>query len=589
MTLRTARRHGRTPLLLLVLVPLVLLPSAVASADTDQAKTYLGPSYGVDVPIPPTRYEHQSKLWFHDATWWGLMFQPPGRTVRVFKLLPDHTWEPTRTTINADAADAGDALPDGDVVHVVSRRADETLLFFRLSYDYQAREYVSTTEPMVITTRGSLAPASIAKDTTGRLWVTFATFTAVLVTYSDTDGSTWAEPFMIASVGARRYREISAVTAFDESIGILWSDQTAGAFRFAAHRDGAPAEEWTEETAYAGPALADGHISIKAIEGDPGDTVVAAVKTSLDDQGGSPDAPLINVLARSPDGTWSRDTAATVANGNTSPVLQVDQTSREIHLLTAVDGIVYSKRTSVDDISFTPGRGTAFVVGEGSDLSDPTGSKQPVNSRTGLVVLASGGTDRKYRHAELATAPPPADPNDAQPPTVPRGLWAGANGSGAVSLYWAPSNDGDRWAPATYGVPVRGYIIYREGVEIGTTTHTSFGDIPPSSGRTYEYSVQAVDQAGNRSAPSTVSVAVPEKKNSLMTNVLGWTMLGAAAILAGTVGLRRWKLTRDDVPDKGEQRWTILRLPGLSESKRRSRRRARWRRGGFSIRHFLGR
>lgn len=108
------------------------------------------------------------------------------------------------------------------------------------------------------------------------------------MTYSDTDGSTWAEPFMIAPTGAGRDREISAVTAFDESIGILWSDQGTGAFRFAAHRDGAPAEEWTEEMAYAGPALADDHISIKAIEGNLSDTVVAAVQTSLDDLGASP-------------------------------------------------------------------------------------------------------------------------------------------------------------------------------------------------------------------------------------------------------------------------------------------------------------
>lgn len=565
MTLRTVRRHGGAPLLLIVLLPLVLLPSVVASADTDQPRTYLGPSYGVDLIIPPTRYEHQSKLWFHDGTWWGLMLQLPGRTIRVFKLLPDHTWRPTRTVINADAADAGDALPDGDVVYVVSRRADAALQFLGLSYDYRTREYTPTTEPVVITTRGALAPASIAKDTTGRLWATFATFTAVLVTYSDMDGSTWAEPFVIAPTGAGRDREISAVTAFDESIGILWSDQGTGAFRFAAHRDGAPAEEWTEETAYAGPALADDHISIKAIEGNPSDTVVAAVQTSLDDLGASPNAPLINVLARSPDGTWSSDTAATVANGNTTPVLQLDETSREIHLLTAVDGTVYSKRTPVDDISFAPGRGTAFVVGDDSDLNDPTGSKQPVNSGTGLVVLASGVTDRKYHHAELATAPPPADPNDAQPPTVPGEFWAGANGSGAVSLYWAPSNDGDRWSPGTYGVPVQGYTLYREGVEIGTTAQTSFGDIPPSSGRTYEYSVRALDQAGNRSAPSTVSVAVPEKKNSLMTNVLGWLMLGTAVMLAGTVGLRRWKLTRDDVPDQGEQLSTTSRPHGVSE------------------------
>ncbi|MDP8929572.1 MAG: fibronectin type III domain-containing protein [Actinomycetota bacterium] len=561
MKLRTARRHGGVPLLL-VLVPLVLLPSVVASAGTDQAKTYLGPSYGVELLIPPTRYEHQSKLWFHDGAWWGLMFQPPGRTVRVFKLLPDHTWQPTRTVINADAVDAGDALPDGDVVHVVSRRADGALLFLRLSYDHRTQEYSLTTEPVVVTTRGSLAPASIAKDTTGRLWVTFATVTAVLVTYSDTDGSAWADLFIIAPTGAGRYREVSAVTAFDESIGILWSDQGAGAFRFAVHRDGAPAEEWIQETAYAGGrALADDQISIKAIEGDPSDTVVAAVKTSLDDQAAPPDAPLINVLARSPDGNWSSDTAATVANGNTSPVLQVDETGREIHLLTAVDGTVYSKRSPVDDISFAPGRGTAFVVGDDSDLNDPTGSKQPVNSRTGLVVLASGGDNRKYHHAELAIAPPPVDPNDTQPPTVPGQFWAEANGSGAVSLYWAPSNDGDRWAPGTDGVPVQGYIVYREGVEIGTTTQTSFGDIPPSGGRTYGYSVRAIDQAGNRSAPSTASVAVPEKKNSLLTNVLGWSMLGAAAMLATTVGLRRWKLTRDEVPDPREQDSTTWRPP----------------------------
>ena len=92
----------------------------MAVADPVNARTYPGPAYSPQVATAARRARgHQSKVWFHAGAWWALMLEPTGRAVRVSELLPDHTWRPTSAVVNPDAIDAGDALVDGDDVHVV--------------------------------------------------------------------------------------------------------------------------------------------------------------------------------------------------------------------------------------------------------------------------------------------------------------------------------------------------------------------------------------------------------------------------------------------------------------------------------------
>jgi len=531
--------------LLVLVVALTLSPAAVATAEDDGIpRTYLGNSFGAEQTILPTSYEHQSKLWFQDDAWWALMYQPADGSSGIFELLPDHTWRPTGTVISTNPADMGDALLDGNNLYVVTRAVPGTLEFRLLTYDERAREYTpQSSQPVPITARGSRAPAAIAKDTTGRLWVAFAGSPTVLISHSDDSGSTWTEPAppAVPTGATASFGEVAAVVAFGERIGVMWSDQAGDAFRFAVHRDGAPNNRWTEETPLAGAGQADNHISLKSAGSGQTATVIAAVKTSLGDRGEPASSPLIMVLRREQDGAWTTAVGSTVNDGMDSPHIQVDESTDSVYLMADAMGGIYGKRSSLRELSFGPGRGLPFAVVRDSRLKDVTGSKLPVNATTGLVVLASGTADNRYSHAEMPLASPdnlPSTPaaDDVVAPTTPGELTAQTSPSGTVSITWAAANDGDVWAPASDGVPVAGYTVYRDGLELGATASTSYGDVPPVPGASFEYSVEAVDRAGNRSAPATVLVAVPDRQSADQRLRL-WFLLALAGLVAVAVAV----------------------------------------------------
>ncbi|MCG3115418.1 MAG: DNRLRE domain-containing protein [Candidatus Manganitrophus sp. SA1] len=95
---------------------------------------------------------------------------------------------------------------------------------------------------------------------------------------------------------------------------------------------------------------------------------------------------------------------------------------------------------------------------------------------------------------------------DTSAPSAPTGLTAAAVSSSQINLAWNPSAD---------NVGVSGYRVYRNGLQVGTTTVTSFSNTGLTAGTVYSYSVSAFDVAGNASAQSAaVSVATPAASQS---------------------------------------------------------------------------
>jgi hypothetical protein len=550
---------------LLASAALTLGQAPHAAADSVPG-SYVGPGYSdalLEQPAPgpspaptpapqppsPTRAENQHKLWFHAGSWWALMLDPTGRTVRVFELMVDHTWHPTSTVIDADAGDIGDALPDGDAVHVLSRSRDGSLHYVHLVFDLAAREY-RVGPSVLVTARGSQSPASLAEDSTGRLWVAYATATNVVVTYSDTGGRTWGKITVFARTGTGTTPETAALVAYDDRVGLLWSNQAIGSFLFASHHDGDLPDVWRGEQALAGNLMANDHISLARVAGEPSDTLVAAVMTSQGDQPET-DAPQVELLVRSPDGQWTPHVVSTVADGLGSPVVQVDETTRTVYVFASGHGDVVEKHTSLDDIRFEPGPGAVFVAGVGGRLLDPTVTQGPVNAESGLVVLASDAEHRTYRHAELPIASPTplVHPDDHAAPATPSGLTARALSPQAVLLSWSTATDEVRWVPAGDGVPAAGYVVLRDGVQVATVTDTSMQDHLRAEGdatadASVHYEVIAVDDAGNRSAPTSVVVEVPGTAQSGTTRLIGTGLMILAAVTIGLYAVRHRRLAR---------------------------------------------
>jgi len=86
---------------------------------------------------------------------------------------------------------------------------------------------------------------------------------------------------------------------------------------------------------------------------------------------------------------------------------------------------------------------------------------------------------------------------DRTPPSTPGGLVASSIGQTSVGLNWSASTD---------NTVVAGYGVYRAGTQIGSSLSTSTTVSGLVCATSYSLGVDAVDSAGNRSTPATVTV-----------------------------------------------------------------------------------
>jgi chitodextrinase len=127
----------------------------------------------------------------------------------------------------------------------------------------------------------------------------------------------------------------------------------------------------------------------------------------------------------------------------------------------------------------------------GPKASSGIESVGPLTSDSTFMLICSGAGGQATASASVTVAGAP----DTSPPSVPAGLSGTAFDSSRIDLSWSASTD-------TGGSGLAGYRVYREGVEIGTTTVPSYSDTGLAAVTSYTYTVEAYDNAGNSSVPS---------------------------------------------------------------------------------------
>jgi serine/threonine protein kinase/chitodextrinase len=113
----------------------------------------------------------------------------------------------------------------------------------------------------------------------------------------------------------------------------------------------------------------------------------------------------------------------------------------------------------------------------------------PHNSASG----SGPGGSSPVATGSTATAPPTSVPNDAAGPAAPTGLRVTGRSVSGVSLDWAAATD---------NVGIKGYLVLRDGVRVGTTVEPGYTDRGLTADTGYTYTVTAFDAAGNASDPS---------------------------------------------------------------------------------------
>jgi len=90
---------------------------------------------------------------------------------------------------------------------------------------------------------------------------------------------------------------------------------------------------------------------------------------------------------------------------------------------------------------------------------------------------------------------------DTTAPSTPTGLTVTGTTASSVSLSWTASTD---------NVAVTGYLIFRGGTQVGTSTTTTYTDTSLTASTAYSYTVKARDAANNQSAASAAVTATTQ-------------------------------------------------------------------------------
>jgi hypothetical protein len=400
---------------------------------------------GSTAPSAPTGEKPQSKLWFNDGSWWGTIWGGSSFTIQRFDAAAQ-SWVDTKTLVDRRAKSHADMLWDGSHLYALSTigqggaTTDPGVRLYRFSYSAGARTYaLDTGFPVTIFTPASsddLETAVLDQDSKGILWATFtyanqpgncvtkATCPAgrsVYIAHTSGGDSKWTTPRVLPVANAATVSgdDISTVVHFGSKIGVLFSDQTPDpggltADYFAVHNDGAADTLWSLETALHDVAIADDHLNAKAA---PDGRVFAAVKTSRNDLGaGHEGDPLVLLLVRATDGTWSQSVFDVVAGQETrSQVVLAPDTGTLYQLATYPPdgsyeggGWIFYKSTSMNAPAFAPGRGSPFIqLGGGDSINNISTTKQTVGASTGLLGVASDDPGAYYLHNFLSLAPTP--------------------------------------------------------------------------------------------------------------------------------------------------------------------------------------
>jgi PKD repeat protein len=399
-----------------VVVAMVLLGAVTGQVDLVRAAPgdigYEGPSYTGVSGSHPSQEKPESKLWYHDGTWWGSLWSNAAGSFNVHRLNPiTHTWTDTGTVIESAGTYRQDTLFDGTKLYVSSHRyatsgGTATARLTRFSYNASTEQWTKDSGFPATISNDRSETLTIAKDSIGRLWATWTSNGEVWVNHttcsSSCNDASWATPFKLNSIGAigsaatTATDDISSIVAFDGKIGVFWSNQSANADYFAVHSDGASTTTWTRETALSGSNEADDHINIAA---DDSGNLFVAVKTSHDNSG----MPETYLLKRTQAGSWSKAVTTMGTERLTRPIVTYDRTADELHWFAADvgGGKVYTKVSAASNPSFSSGTGTAVLFdASADDMNDVSSTKQSVDPSTGLVVLATDNVSKTYWHNE---------------------------------------------------------------------------------------------------------------------------------------------------------------------------------------------
>jgi PKD repeat protein len=339
----------------------------------------------------------RSQLWINNGAWWGIFSDESSGLYFHKKVGNDFI---KGSLVDANAAAMPDTLWDGTHLYVLVHAEEGVAAnLYKYSYSAGTDQYDLTPGfPVTLPLAGLPISAVIAKDSNQKLWVAYAGGetgaggdSSVHVIWSTSpDHLTWDTTGLVLETGtASAATEVATIVAFNDGapkIGVFWSNQTLGEYAFKYHSDADVETTWSAKEVVD----SNGSVGIAGIAGE-----YASIQAAPDGRifaVGNDEIGLghVHLYVRSTSGAWS---PRVVVNTNPTsqpsrPIVLLDIENNFVYCLYRDSGfnktIHYTRANLSNPTTFEPQR--AFIS---TKSSDPTSTKQHLNSATDLILATS--------------------------------------------------------------------------------------------------------------------------------------------------------------------------------------------------------
>ena len=379
----------------------LLFLSGIGSAQFTQDK--------IGIPLTDIRNNtakaNQSKVFWHQGSWWAVMRPTSGTTWYLYQFVDDQ-WQ-SKLSLNVSGDDSPDAFIDNErnkLYIVFSTRRQ----FARLSFVGDGFVMDSGFPIILGITATGNDPAVITRAFDGELFLFFHKTDTLWGMYSTDDGSNWSPKFSIRTGYSSSLMD--AVPFVDNGVNSMgvFVGEGSGAVRFSFFRlrdsdDPANPANWVEENLPNG-GTGDDHVSIVK---DFENNLYCIAKLGAGIQG-----QVFSLFHRSTAGAWSVYKVFTEFSGNSSrPTLTVDETNKKLYLFATVGNYIRYATLKLDELRDVVHSDWFVILKNHSDqFNNVSVSYQPQSGGGEIMVLAenSAAGHAWYNKIDLpyeATAP----------------------------------------------------------------------------------------------------------------------------------------------------------------------------------------
>ncbi|MGH7598982.1 MAG: hypothetical protein ACREOI_21720, partial [bacterium] len=343
---------------------------------------------------------NQSKVFFHDGTWW---VAAPDASLSEWFLWKKQgaVWNKT-ISLGTPGSIRLDCYMDSgnNKLYILAAHGSNTgTKFLRATYNPDNGTWAADAGfPVTLTgfTYQGENPSILTRAKNGDFWV-FGPRTGILYARrSADDGQTWTGDITVKTLTTNL--AICDAVAFSSNgqnyIGVGYGEDTdiAGHFGFLMHKDGDPDNVWTDETGQIvlpANTQCDDHIAM-TVSGN--NEIFMAIKTHPN----TVNATGIGLYKRATNGGWSSCFTVFTGSAETRPGLVIDETNNELYVFTLLLSAPrygrYKKCVIGNEVALAAAEVKTYFQNASDDFYNVSLPQHRVNSCTGLLVATENNT-----------------------------------------------------------------------------------------------------------------------------------------------------------------------------------------------------